>query len=102
MYDELERLCADGHLLTLLAHYAAAGSADRMAWQDRVMELGGVAAEALVKLHGSLLAYDWIEQNTGTTTALPGGALPHCYRITAAGQRALRTAWLRRDADEAA
>jgi hypothetical protein len=102
MFDELDHLREDPRLAALLSHYAEKGVADREAWQDRVMELDGVAAEGLVKLHGSLLAYDWIEQNTGTTTALPGGGLPHCYRITAAGRRALRTAWLRRDADEAA
>jgi hypothetical protein len=102
MFDDLEHLRQDARLAALLSHYAEKGAADGEAWQDRVMELDGVAAEALVKLHGSLLAYDWIEQNTGTTAAVPGGGLPHCYRVTAAGRRALRTAWLRRDADEAA
>jgi hypothetical protein len=102
MFDVLDHLREDSHLAALLAHYTERGAEDREAWQDRVMRLDGVASEALVKLHGSLLAYDWIEQNTGTTPLVPGGVPRQCYRVTAAGRRAFRTAWVRPDADEAA
>jgi hypothetical protein len=101
MPDELDHLCEDAHLAALLARYAEGGAADRDAWQDRVMALDGVAAEALVRLHGCLLAHDWIEQNTGTTPAPRPGEVPQCYRVTAAGRRALGSARRRPDADEA-
>jgi hypothetical protein len=88
MFDELERLAESEHLFALLAHYARASAADREAWQDRLMALEGARSEDLVKLHGELLAYDWIEPNT-TGTAVPrAGAVSQCYRITAAGLRA--------------
>jgi hypothetical protein len=101
MFDDLERLREDPRLAALLAHYAEEGAADREAWQDRVMVLDGLPPEAVVKLHGALLAYDWIEQNTGATGEPQGGAVPRCYRVTAAGRRALRGAHLRPDAEEA-
>ncbi|HKI38384.1 MAG TPA: hypothetical protein VKA46_41425 [Gemmataceae bacterium] len=84
MFDELERLGENEHLFALLAHYARAGAADRETWQGRVMRMDGLRAEDLVKLHGELIAYDWIEQNTG--------AVPVCYRVTPAGLRAFREA----------
>jgi hypothetical protein len=90
MFDELERLGENAHLLTLLAHYARAGEVDRETWQDRLMQLDGARPEDLVRLHGELIAYDWIEQNTGLTPAPRGGAVPQCYRVTPAGLRALR------------
>jgi hypothetical protein len=64
--------------------------ADRETWEDRLMELEGVDAPGMVRLHGELLAHAWIEQNTGVVEPLPTGRVPGCYRITAAGQRALR------------
>jgi hypothetical protein len=82
MFDELERLSESEPLFALLAYYARAGAADREAWQGRMMQLEGARAEDLVKLHGELIAYDWVEQNTG--------AVPQCYRVTAAGLRAFR------------
>jgi hypothetical protein len=42
-----------------------------------------------VRLHGELLAYGWLEQNTGVVSA-SSGAPPACYRVTAVGLRALR------------
>jgi hypothetical protein len=99
MFDELEQLCGDGRLLTLLAHYAEAGSADREAWQDRVMAMAGVAAKELVRLHGELIAYGWVEQNTGLTPVLKPGIAAACYRITGTGLRALKQA--RRQRQEA-
>lgn len=99
MSDELEPLHEDTRLAALLEHYARGGT-DRHAWLDRVMGLDGVPAEALVKLHGRLLAYDWIEQNSGATPELRPGAVPQCYRATPAGQRALKKAHVRGDGDD--
>jgi hypothetical protein len=102
MLDDPDNFQEDDRLLRLLEHYAQAGAADWEAWQDRVMELPGVPAENLVRLHGQLLACDWVEQNTGATPVLRRGAVPHCYRITPAGQRALKKARLRPEPEEAA
>jgi hypothetical protein len=88
MFDEMERLCAAPQLYALLEHYAELGKPDRQVWQDRRMELPGVAPRDLVKLHGELLAYGWLEQNTGVTPVPRAGEAPGCYRITTAGQRA--------------
>ena len=88
MFDELERLGEDEHLFALLAHYA--GAADGEAWQDRVMALDGARPEDLVRLHGELLAYEWIELNTAPVLTPPPGTVPRCYRATAAGLKALR------------
>jgi hypothetical protein len=60
------------------------------------MGLDGVEPRKLVRLHGQLLARGWVEQNTGATPVLRPGALAACYRVTAAGLRALRQA---RDGD---
>ncbi len=90
--DEMDRLREVKELSALLAHYQEAGGADRQAWQDRVQEMEGVAARDLVRLHGELLAFGWIEQNTGATPALRPGGAPACYRITTTGLRALRQA----------
>ncbi len=90
MFDELERLGENDHLFVLLAHYARAGAADRETWQDRLMQIEGVRAEDLVKLHGELIACDWVEQNTGALAAARAGAVPQCYRVTPAGLRAFR------------
>jgi hypothetical protein len=92
MFDDLEALRANLALKGLLAHYAEAGLADREAWQDRVMELDGARPDELVRLHGVLLANEWIEQNTGATPVLERGAVPRCYRVTAAGLRTLKRA----------
>jgi hypothetical protein len=100
MFDDVDHLRDDAGLLQLLSHYAEAGSDDRAAWQDRVMQLDGAAPEALVKLHGRLLACDWIEQNTGAAPGLRDGRVPCCYRVTTAGQRALKQARARREAEE--
>jgi hypothetical protein len=94
MFDELERLRECEALARLLDHYAQAGGNDREAWQDRVMHLEGVDARELVKLHGELIAHDWVEQNTGMTPVLKAGVAACCYRITASGIRAAK--WARR------
>ena len=92
MFDEMERLREGKELHALLQHYRGVGEADRQAWQDRVGEFEGVEPRQLVKLHGELLAYGWLEQNTGITPVLRLGAAANCYRITSAGIRALKQA----------
>jgi hypothetical protein len=92
MFDEFERLCQTPPLQALLARYAEAGKADRTAWQDRVMEVDGLAGRDLSRLHGELIAYGWVEQNTGATPALKPGVAAACYRVTPAGLRAYREA----------
>jgi hypothetical protein len=94
--DGWPRLRESEALARLLTHYADLGAADREAWQDRLMDLEGVERRELVRLHGQLLACGWLEQNTGTTPVPRPGAVAACYRVTAAGLRALRQA---RDAD---
>jgi hypothetical protein len=98
MFDEVNRLRSLLPLARLLANYAAA--ADRGAWQDRLMELDDLPARELVSLHGELLAYGWIEQNTGVVTGGPPGVVAQCYRVTAAGVRAGKRAQVSRPADE--
>jgi hypothetical protein len=82
MFDELDRLRTNPHLLELLSHYACLGAENRETWQNRLMHLEGVETAVLVKLHGELLAFGWVEQNTAQ--------VPICYRITLAGLRARR------------
>ncbi len=92
MLDELQRLGECAPLQMLLAHYAERGKPDREAWQDRLNGLEGQQSREMIRLHGELLAYGWIEQNTGVTpTPMPkDGGAPACYRVTSTGLRALR------------
>jgi len=90
MFDEPQRLRDSRDLYRLLDHYARLAAGDPEAWHDRLMELQGVQSKDLVRLHGELLAHDWIEQNTGILPVLKIGTVPGCYRVTAAGHRALR------------
>jgi hypothetical protein len=90
MFDEMDRLRDVKELSALLAHYAELAAPDRQVWQDRVQELVGVEARELVKLHGELIAYGWLEQNTGVTPILKRGSAPACYRVTTVGLRALK------------
>lgn len=92
MFDELEMLGGNANLQRLLGHYAEAGEADREAWQDRLMALEGVEAGELVKLHGLLIAFGWVDQNTGNIPAIRPGTVPGCYRVTAGGLRAGKAA----------
>jgi hypothetical protein len=81
MPDELERLAGCPTLRGLLQHYDSPCGEKPDAWQDRIMHLEGVADSELVKLHGELIAHQWVEQNTGG---------PGCgYRITPVGHKAL-------------
>ncbi len=92
MIDELEHLAQDPNLLSLLSHYAAGAGEDRETWQDRVMTWDGLTAPELIRLHGELLAFSWLEQNTGVTTLGKPGTVCACYRPTLAGLRAVRQA----------
>jgi hypothetical protein len=91
MFDELDRLRADGKLRQLLSHYAQLGAVDRETWQDRLMEMDGTEPQELSELHGELIAHAWIEVNTGPRPLNKPGVVACCYRVTAAGIRALKT-----------
>jgi hypothetical protein len=92
LFDEMDRLAETRPLYDLLVHYATLGADNREAWQDRVSEFQGIQRRQLVRLHGELLAYGWIEQNTGMTPVLKLGEAPLCYRVTPAGLRAVKQA----------
>jgi hypothetical protein len=99
MRDELQLLKGNENLSRLLSQYASAGVADGKTWQDRVMELEGIERQGLIKLHGFLLAYGWVEQNTASVSLSQPGVVPQCYRITAAGLKALKSAAVKNDAN---
>ena len=65
MTDELQLLLDSQPLQALLQHYASGGEPDREAWLDRVMEWQGVRGEGLVRFHGLLIAFGWIELTQG-------------------------------------
>ena len=50
------------------------------------MQMEGVEPKQLSALHGELIAFDWIEQNTGQASAL-NGVISFCYRVTLHGLR---------------
>jgi hypothetical protein len=90
MFDDSLRLQENPRLLELLTHYASLGAYDHAAWQDRLMHMEGLPARELSKLHGELLAFEWIEQNVGQPAFLKDGGVPACYRITLSGLREVR------------
>ena len=90
MFDELQLLFDDSRLFQLLDHYGQLGLADRTVWHDRLMEMGHVSRHDLTRLHGELIAWGWLEQNTGNTAVLKPGAVANCYRITAQGVKAIK------------
>ena len=90
MFDEMERLRDEKDFSACCPTTPCWRAADRQVWQDRLLEMEGVEARQLVRLHGELLAYGWLEQNTGLTPVLRRGEAPACYRITTAGLRALK------------
>jgi hypothetical protein len=92
MLAEFDRLRSNPHLLELLSRYADLGAEDREAWQPRLMQMEGVQPPESVKLHGELLAWGRLDQNTGQ--------VPACYRITLAGVRAIRQAETQDHEDE--
>jgi hypothetical protein len=87
MLDESQRLRENPHLLSLLSHYAQQGTEDRATWRDRLMQMEGIEPKQLSVLHGELIAFDWIEQNTGQASPMKDGVLANCYRITLNGLR---------------
>jgi hypothetical protein len=82
--DELACLRNNANLSTLLSHYAVAAEDHFEVWYDRLMHLDGVEPPQMAKLHGQLIAFGWVEQNTGT--------VPARYRITLDGWRAIKQA----------
>ncbi len=90
MFDFSVRLRENAQLLALLGHYAQAGAEDQAAWRDRLMRMDGVGPEQLTALHGELIAFDWVEQNTGHAVLRPDGSLAACYRVTPNGLREFR------------
>jgi hypothetical protein len=100
MFDELQMLRGSDALRRLLAHYATLADTDREIWQDRLMQMEGLDAKELTRLHGELIAFAWIELNTGMTPTSKPGVVVGCYRITWAGQRALKRAQMSSDAEE--
>jgi hypothetical protein len=90
MFDELERLRGDEYLQRLLAHYAETGADRPEVWQDRVMQMEGVEPKELTRLHGELIAFGWVDQNTGQTCPVKPGLTAGCYRVTRDGLRALK------------
>jgi len=87
MDDDFDVLAAMPELSRLLQHYAPPAASDREAWQDRLMELDGVSAKDLTRLHGELIAQGWLEQNTGVTPFVRPGVVAGCYRLTSLGFR---------------
>ncbi|MEI7684813.1 MAG: hypothetical protein WCL32_07275 [Planctomycetota bacterium] len=81
-FDDLDRLRNSQHLLVLLSRYADLGKENRSIWQPRLKEMDGLDPSQMSKLHGELLAFEWIELNTGH--------IPTSYRITPSGVRAVR------------
>jgi hypothetical protein len=102
MWDEFQRLRENDQLAVLLEHYVRLTTEDREAWLDRCMQLDGVEAKGLAELHGLLIAFGWIEQNTGQMPVLQAAGCPGCYRTTAAGRRALQRHRAADDEDERA
>ncbi|MBA4192034.1 MAG: hypothetical protein C0467_28990 [Planctomycetaceae bacterium] len=90
MLDFPKRLRENAHLLSLLSHYAQLGTEDRTIWQDRRMQMEGIDSKQMTVLHGELIAFDWIEQNTGHALGRPDGTISGCYRITQNGLREFR------------
>jgi hypothetical protein len=90
MFNELERLRDTAELFSLLSHYGELAAPDRHAWQDRCMRQDACTARDITRLHGELIAYGWVEQNTGVAAILRADEAPGCYRITPAGLRALK------------
>ena len=81
MSDELQTLTASESLHHLLTYYVERTLPDRQIWHDRLMRLDRCEPRDLSKLHGRLMAFGWLEQNTGV--------LPACYRATRGGIKAL-------------
>lgn len=92
MFDEMDRLAEHRPLYDLLVHYAHLGGQNREAWQDRLQEFNDLEPRQISKLHGELLAYGWLEQNTGLTPILKIGQNSACYRVSTSGLKVLKQA----------
>lgn len=101
VFDEPDQIKKDSPLFTLLRNYAEPGMLDREMWQDRVMDLNGLTGRDLSRLHGELIALNWIEQNTGNTPAVRANSAIGCYRVTTLGLRVYRKIEKAEEADEA-
>ena len=53
------------------------------------MAMEGVESPEMSRLHGDLIAFQWIEQNTGNFSVIRAGVVPDCYRVTLSGLRAI-------------
>lgn len=82
MLDSLERLRTDPQLLHLFSLYADLCESNPEMWHPRLTQLEDDERADLVKLHGELIAFDLIEQNTGQ--------MPCRYRLTRAGIKTFR------------
>ncbi len=82
MLDNQERLRNDPQLMQLFSHYAKLGETNPEAWHTRLTQLDCDGRVDLVKLHGELIAFNWIEPNTGQT--------PCNYRLTRAGRKTMQ------------
>jgi hypothetical protein len=90
MFDDSLHPQENPVLLSLLSHYAQMGTEDRATWRGRLMQMEGVEPRQLSALHGDLIAFGWIEQNTGQAILRQDGTLSACYRITLHGLREYR------------
>ena len=82
MLENLDRLRNNPQLLQLFNYCARPGKANLEAWHARSAHLQCDGKIDLVKLHGELIAFDFIEQNTGQ--------LPCRYRLNRGGLKAIR------------
>lgn len=89
MGDDLAML-TDSPVGRLLQHYRDAAGDDREAWHDRAMTWEDGTPQEVARWHGSLLAANWIEQNTGHVVKAATGCVPACYRVTREGRAALK------------
>jgi hypothetical protein len=54
------------------------------------MKMEGIDSSQLTTLHGELIAFDCVEQNTGHAKLSQDGTITACYRITQHGLREFR------------
>lgn len=95
MGDDLATLTADERLCRLLQFYRDAAGDDRDAWHDRAMNWDDGTPQEVARWHGTLLAANWLEQNTGHVIGAAAGRVPACYRVTREGRAALKKAEIR-------
>jgi hypothetical protein len=82
MFPSHDAESVDPRMVALLKHYAPSTAEERDRWHERVGEWPGASERDLARVHGDLIAADWLEWG-----------LHNCegrYRVTAAGRSALR------------